>query len=346
MYNSSLFRIVDVNLNRLAEGLRVLEDIARFTLDDASLSARLKSWRQQIRILPENLDRQVLWNRHSDEDFGKDNPVEESAKTRDLFSLISANGKRAQEALRVLEEVAKDPALHLSSEQYKKIRFELYQVQKELIGRLTRLSYASYLHGIYIVLDTSVQPAERLVDIAKKAINGGGRLFQLRDKLLPKAKLLDLAKELVLLCKQNEVLLIINDYVDIALLSQAHGLHIGQTDLPAKEARKLLPPDSLLGVSVENVAQAQIAKSDGADYLGVGAVFPTYTKNIEVLGLEKLGEICKAINLPVWGIGGIKTHNASQVLQAGACGVCVISEVLRSEDPQKTVTEFVSLFSG
>jgi len=187
--------------------------------------------------------------------------------------------------------------------------------------------------SIYLVTDCHLAGGRPLVDIVEQAILGGATCIQLRDKELSSRELYQLALEMRELTRAKDVPLIINDRLDIALATGADGVHLGQDDLPAVVARRLIPPEMILGVSAETVQEAREARDAGASYLGVGAVFSTSTKADagKPIGLKALAEVCSQVDLPVVGIGGIDAGNAARVIEAGAQGVAVVSCIVAAE---------------
>jgi thiamine-phosphate pyrophosphorylase len=328
-------RIIDSNFNRLAEGLRVLEDIARMVLDDRYLTQELKTLRHNsIRAdLPFNLT--MLNARDSGRDVGEDLSVEGEKAERDLPSLIIANSRRAQESLRVLEELARLPEYFsmLDSRSFKNSRFTLYTLEQKLISRVLRRDKADKIRGLYVILDTGILKGRDPLEAASRVIAAGVKVIQLRDKNLGKRHLVELAIQLQSLCSRNQVLFIVNDYLDVALAADSDGLHLGQGDLPPDVARRLLPLDKILGCSAYTPEAARAAEEAGADYIAVGSIFPTSSKgNIEVIGLERIRQVKDATKLPVVAIGGITRNNAEEVCRAGSDCLCVISAVLNSSD--------------
>ena len=341
------FRLVDASLNRLAEGLRYLEDVSRFLLNDVSLTKRLKSLRHILVTSDWQFQKKLLESRNATDDvgFGLEVSSAEDNK-RDLISSIVANARRVQEALRTLEEFSKITAFYkrLSSKKLEQARFELYTIEKDLISRLLRKDKAERICGLYVIVDTQALKKRNHLDITRQIINGGTGIIQLRDKMLDHGQLLPIAQEMKQLCAENNVLFIVNDYLDIALAVQADGLHVGQTDLPVSVVRKLVPMDMLIGCSVDTVAQAKIAQADGADYVAVGAIFPTPSKETEVIGLSILRKVKRAVSIPVVAIGGITGANINEVKTAGADAAAVISAVLGAPSPKKAVKELIKTF--
>lgn len=176
------------------------------------------------------------------------------------------------------------------------------------------------------------------LEIARAALRGGATMLQLRDKRLATRPLLELATTLQSLCRAHGATFIVNDRVDIALACGADGVHLGEDDMPLSVARGLLGPEAILGASVDNPAAAREAAQRGADYLGVGPVFPTGSKSDAgaAIGLAPIGEITRATRLPLLAIGGLTCDNITSVIQAGASGIAVISTVAEAEDMEAT----------
>ncbi len=334
MDDPKLLRLIDANVDRTQEGLRLLEDIARFMLDEAPLSEALKALRHHIGGAVANSYGGLLSSRRATEDVGASlNPPTEMERVG-LQGLIAANAKRVEESLRVLEETAKLPDLNLSPEVFKETRFELYDIERKLVDQLVRAELRLKLHGLYVIVDPEVAGERDLVQVAGQAIAGGARIIQLRYKLHDKGEMLDTAMALRRLADETETLFIVNDHLDLAIASDAHGVHVGQTDLPVAIARKLLPLGKIVGCSAQTVGMALRAQSDGADYVGVG-VFPSSTKvHAERFEnrLDRLRQIKDAVGMPVCAISGINVGNIDQVVAAGADMIAVISAVIGQTD--------------
>ena len=195
-------------------------------------------------------------------------------------------------------------------------------------------------YSLYLVTDTDLCPRGKLLDVVEAAIRGGVTLVQLREKEISSRAFYEEARALKQITDRYGVPLIINDRLDIMLAVDAAGLHIGQSDIPAEAARRIMGPDKLLGLSAGTVQQAVAAKANGADYIGVGAVFPTATKRDAVwIGRETLRQIKAAAELPVVGIGGINAGNISQIYGSGIDGVAVVSALMGGEDPRAAAEE-------
>jgi thiamine-phosphate pyrophosphorylase len=342
-------RIIDANLNRIGEGLRLLEDVARLMLNDTTLTQQLKTMRHEILKSDLPLHRQLLQARNSTGDVGIDIEVKGEENKRELPITIVANSRRAQESLRVLEELAKVPGItpELDPEKFKRARFDLYTIEQALLSKVLRQDKIKRLTGLYAIIDTQSLKRRSHTKAASQAIRGRARIIQLRDKLSSKKELLPIAQQLRNLCVEHDVLFIINDYLDLALATEADGLHLGQDDLPVKEARRLLPIDKLLGCSTTSVEQAIAAEADGADYIAVGSIYPTPTKETAtVVGLKTLRQIRKAVHLPLVAIGGINKDNAGEVMAAGADSVAVISAILSAKNIEEAARHIAAQTEG
>ena len=342
-------RIIDANLNRIGEGLRLLEDLARLLLNDATLTQQLKTMRHELITSDWSFNQQLLQSRDSEGDVGINIEAPEQAEPRELPIMVVANARRVQEALRTLEELAKipDTTPKLDSEKFKQARFSLYTIERTLLSRLLRKDKLKGIPGLYVIIDTQALKGRSHIEVASQAIYGGAKTVQLRDKLQSKKELLPIAQQLSNLCTEHNVLFIINDCLDLALASNADGLHLGQDDLPIKVARKLLPIGKILGCSTTTVDQAITAESEGADYIAAGAIYPTSSKEAaKLVGLERLSQIRQAISVPLVAIGGITKDNTAEVLAAGADSVAVISAVLGAESPEEAAQQIAARFEA
>ena len=199
------------------------------------------------------------------------------------------------------------------------------------------------LRGLYLILDPAVAGSRSLTGIVQTALGAGVRLFQLRMKILETQKLYEMAAVLCPLVQKGGGTFIVNDRVDVAKAIGADGVHLGQEDLPLADARAILGPGRLIGISTHNPAQAVEAEAGGADYIGFGPVFPTATKENPdpVVGVEGLREVRTRIRIPIVAIGGITPKNAGDVCAAGADCVAVVSAVLAATDPQAAIAELL-----
>ena len=188
---------------------------------------------------------------------------------------------------------------------------------------------------LYGVTDRSWLGERTLYSAVEQSILGGVTMVQLREKDLEKEEFQKEARQIQELCKKHQVPFLINDNVELAVEIEADGVHVGQHDMEAGQVRQKIGPDKILGVSAQTVEQALKAQAAGADYLGVGAVFPTGTKDdADAVSLDTLKAICQAVDIPVVAIGGIKESNIQALKGSGICGVAVVSAIYAKEDPQ------------
>lgn len=201
--------------------------------------------------------------------------------------------------------------------------------------------------GLYIITDEILAPGCSHIQIAKESLSGGARIIQLRDKRRSGAELYAIAQKIRSLCTHHDARFIVNDRLDIALAVRADGVHLGQDDLPLSAARLLAPRPFIIGVSVGTVEEAVLAERDGADYLGVGPVYPTGTKTDAgpAVGPELIRSIRENVSIPIVAIGGINLSNAGDVLAAGADGIAVISAVICSPDIAAASRKFADLMA-
>ena len=189
---------------------------------------------------------------------------------------------------------------------------------------------------LYAVTDRHWLRGQTLYEQVEAAIEGGATFVQLREKQLDQASFLQEAKAIQALCRKHHVPFVINDDVDIARQIHADGVHVGQSDMEAADVRRLLGEDAILGVSAETVEQALRAQAHGADYLGVGAIFPTGSKDdAAAVSMETLRAICAAVDIPVIAIGGITADNVIELSGSGICGIAVISAIFAQDDIRK-----------
>jgi thiamine-phosphate pyrophosphorylase len=196
-------------------------------------------------------------------------------------------------------------------------------------------------YSLYLVTAAELSGGRSQRQIVAAAIRGGVTLVQYREKSASTRQMIEEARELCALCRAHRIPFIVNDRVDIALAVDADGVHVGQDDLPASLARQWIGPGKLLGVSVENVAQARLAVEGSADYVGASPIFTTPTKPDAPppMGLQGLQEIARACPIPVVAIGGLNAKNVANVSRAGAAGVAVVSAIIGAEDPERAARE-------
>ena len=197
---------------------------------------------------------------------------------------------------------------------------------------------------VYAVTDRAWLNGRSLAECVRQAIAGGATFVQLREKDAPKEEILALARELVAICREAGVPFVVDDDVDVALEVGADGVHVGQDDMACENARAILGPDAIIGVSAQTVEQALAAQQAGADYLGVGALIPTPTKPDAVdVTFDELRAICDAVDIPVVGIGGLNATTVSQLAGSGVDGAAVVSAIFAADDCEAAAAELSEL---
>jgi len=211
------------------------------------------------------------------------------------------------------------------------------------LGSAIRQEQAHRVRGLYVIIDPQVTGGRDPLEVAAAAIRGGARMLQLRDKLRDKGESLPLAAALQKLCEANDVLLIINDHLDLAVAVGSGGVHVGQTDLPVKQARSVLAPHQVLGRSNREFEQLVESQEMGADHLAFGPIYPTGTKSIvrQPQGIERLKQAREVARVPLVAIGGINLENVAPVVAAGADAICVTAAVGAAPDPEAAASRMV-----
>ena len=322
--NVPLYRILDANLDRAREGLRVVEEWCRFGLDDLELVALCKQLRQELGHWHHNEFRLA---RDTPGDVGTDLTHTHEASRSDVPAVLQANLCRVQEALRALEEYGKiyDPTMGAACKQ---MRYQVYTLESKLLSqnRLQRMKQAK----LYLV----TTPVDRLNETVEAALKGGVRLVQYRDKDAEDPVRYERARALRSLCHQYDALFIVNDRVDLALAVDADGVHLGQQDLPVMAARQLLGSHRIIGRSTTNPEELARALQEGVDYIGVGPVYATPTKaDKAVAGLAYVRYAAEHSTLPWFAIGGIDGQNLPEVIGAGAQRVAIVRAIMKAKDP-------------
>lgn len=330
--NREIARIIDANLNRAREALRVMEEYARFVLDDPAGCEVVKRLRHDLAACAQQLPaRALLAARDTPGDVGTAISTPSEAQRADAASVFTAAAKRLPEALRAIEEYAKVVAPAVSAG-VEALRYRAYDVEQrlalrgELSGRFARTR-------LYVLITASLCRGDWL-QVAAAAIDGGADCLQLREKGLEDLDLLERARRLAALCRERGVLFIVNDRPDLAVLSGADGVHLGQTDLPPADARRMVGPERLIGLSTHTPDQLRAAIAAGPDYIAVGPMFDSSTKpQAHIAGRELLSLAEDESTVPVVPIGGITLGNAGILAHAGARRLCVCSAVIAADDP-------------
>ncbi|HVP11900.1 MAG TPA: thiamine phosphate synthase [Phycisphaerae bacterium] len=329
---TAALRIIDANLNRAREGLRVLEEHARLVLDDAALTERLKRLRHGLVEASRDFGTDaMLTERDIQHDVGTRISTPSEQSRGDTANVAAAAGKRTSEALRCIEEYGKIICPQAAA-RIEQLRYELYAVEQDLLIAAPRRQQlrAARLH----VLVTEALCSGPWLKVCEQVIAGGADAIQLREKSLTDRELLRRARELRELTGAHGALLFINDRPDIARLAGADGVHVGQDDLPVSEARRIGGGAMLVGKSTHSVEQARRALAESPDYIAVGPMFASKTKpDIGVQGPRLLAEVAKLTDLPIVAIGGIDETNAATLKPRGPLRVAVCQSVISAPDP-------------
>jgi thiamine-phosphate pyrophosphorylase len=320
--STGVWRIVDAELNRCAEGLRVVEEYLRMVLEDPHLAGRAKHLRHQLIGFAANLpslDR--LASRDTLGDVGRQLKTESETQRHDPWHVAQASFSRVAQGLRALEEYGKLIDIGFASE-CEALRYELYTLEKaagltfDSVTRLQNIQLCGIVGG--------QKSRDEFVAEIRRLVEGGIGMVQLRDKNLNDVELLVRARALVSETRGSDTLAIINDRADVAAAAGADGVHLGQDDFPLAAARRIVGSRAVVGRSTHSIDQARQAVLQGANYLGVGPTFPSATKRFDQYpGLELLRQVASEIRLPAFAIGGIKVDNLPQVLATGIRRVAV-----------------------
>ena len=316
--NGSVLRILDANANRAREAMRVVEDYARFTLDDDELCGSLKQLRHDFASATAGFVAEAILHRDTPGDVGTGTKTATEFVREEASDVVTAAGKRLGEAL----------------------RYRFYEIERRIALTLRPAACDFSSVRLYVLITESICKRPWL-EVAEEAILGGADCLQLREKGLDSGELLNRARSLVGLCRKHGKTSIINDRPDIALLSDAGGVHVGQSDLPAADVRKLIGARKILGVSTHRIEQAKQAVLDGADYIGVGPIFKSPTKPRDfVAGPDYARQVAATLpDLPAVAIAGIHAGNVDEVLATGIRAVAVTSAVLGAADVRAAARE-------
>ena len=197
--------------------------------------------------------------------------------------------------------------------------------------------------GLYGITAENFANGRSNLECVKEMIKSGIKIIQYREKYKSLKEKAKEAKEIAKICKDNGIIFIVNDHVDIALLVEADGVHVGQDDMDIKDVRKIVGNDMIIGVSTHAPDEALKAQNEGADYIGVGPIFKTTTKKREPVGLEYLEFVVKNINIPYVAIGGIKKYNFDKIVQTGAKRICLVSEIVGAKNIEKMISDLKNI---
>ncbi|MCA8910505.1 MAG: thiamine phosphate synthase [Planctomycetes bacterium] len=323
-------RVIDANLNRAREGLRTAEEYARLVLDDAPSAQTIKDARRLVQTCADAFGPELLAARDIEHDVGT-RPKADDVTRGSEREIALAGLKRAQEALRVIEEFSQ---LHspTAAAAAAKARYAAYAAEQQLFINAPRRALLRESPVMAIFSGACAREDRR--DVLKSLLDAGCRLFQLREKERTAAEFRRFAAAFIEHANGHEALTVINDRADIAAAAGAQGVHLGQQDLPPEDARRLLGPGALIGVSTHNPEEAREAEQIGADYVGLGAMFHTETKKVQsVAGPKAVSQVQAGVQIPVFCIGGITPANVGELVGHGARHIAVSSALLNAPDP-------------
>jgi thiamine-phosphate pyrophosphorylase len=326
-------RILDAGANRVREAIRTVEDYCRFVLEDRLLSNELKGLRHDFNSAIEQWGPQEMTcARDTLRDVGTTISTESERTRSSLHDVARVNLKRLEEALRSLEEFSKITSPPLG-EQIEQLRYRAYTLERAVL--LVGESQQRLRNALLYVLLSGAECAASLEWTIEEAAGGGADVIQLREKTLPDRELLVRARNVRRWTRKAGVLFIVNDRPDVARLVEADGVHLGQDDMPVKDARRVLGADALIGVSTHDIEQVRQAVLDGASYIGVGPTFPSATKTFEEFpGLDFLRAALAETTLSAFAIGGINPQTIAAVTAAGAHRVAVGHAIAKADDPR------------
>lgn len=345
----SELRLIDANANRAREGIRTAEDYLRFRVGNGRWAAKLKAARHSVsQLISGHFSiEQLTASRDVPGDPLRPGPEEEERAAESSQTVALRGLKRAQEALRVLEEYTR-PVSATTAVQFAQCRFGLYEAEQWLIHG-SAAAQAIAAATVYVVLTKSLC-RNGLLKTAEGVIRGGATLLQFREKEITCDDcLLTEARDLHTLCRQLGAVLICNDRVDIALAAAAAGVHLGQSDMPPAAARTIAGERLIIGRSTHSVEQAERAVTvEQADYIGVGSVYDTSTKQGRVLGgVELARKVCAlGLGVPIFAIGGITLERLEELKGAGVKQVAVSSAILAASDPTDATRRFIETMAG
>jgi len=342
------YRILDANLNRVMEGLRTLEDVARFQ-NLETLQNRFKSVRHALQLCTASWNQiELLRSRDSIGDVGRTfKTTTETLREAGLVDICQAAAQRVQQSLRCLEEVSKF-VYPSSASVLESIRYQIYDINAQLLLAQQRdLSFLKQA-SLYVLVDCQMA-IEDFAKRVKEISDAGVEIIQIRDKRMDASGLLHYTNAAIDVLKKQVTRVIINDRADVLQCTSAWGLHVGQTDLTVGQARSMMPGNCVLGLSTHDLQQVKDADQLGADYIGCGPTFQSETKKFDVYsGLEFLRTVFKWQEateqpLPAFAIGGIRLENLPGLLETGIRRVAVSQAIWHSKSPGQEASKFRKL---
>jgi len=328
-----VYRILDANLNRAREALRIAEDCGRFALNDPAITAMAKTMGSDLRELLERMpQKQMIASRDTPGDIGTELTSPSEPRRKDLQEVATAACKRLSSSLRAIEELSKIVAPELITE-FERMRYNGYTLEQRIMQRFFVAGRFAKVR-LYVLISHDLCTGS-LRETARAAIAGGADAIQLREKDLDDNLFLALAAELRELTDETGRIFIVNDRPDIAAVVGADGVHLGHTDLPVAEARKLLRPGAIVGRTTHSIREARAILNECPDYIAVGPMYPSSVKpELPVAGPDLLRQAAGEFDLPVVAVGGIHADNAGVLVDAGATCLAASTAVCSADDPK------------
>lgn len=354
---ASPYRMMDANVNRVSEGLRVVEDVLRFNLEDREGCERVRALRHQVRTVFRDYYAELLANRKVSSDPGVAISRAQGLDGKSsLQDLLLANLKRVQEGLRVLEESAHLLGAYPLAKQTEEMRFVAYEIEvhlKPYLGWQGKTRRGKTLRenplpvGIYALTSEPHSLGRGNIETSREILAAGVKILQYREKNKKQGEMYQECLALRKMTREAGAMFLVNDHLEIAVAVEADGVHIGQDDLPLHVVRQIVGPARIIGVSTHSPEQARAAVDGGADYIGVGPIFATQTKTdvCTPVGLDYLKYVVENVDIPFVAIGGIKEHNLSEVVKAGASTVALVTEIVGSPDIPRKVKALTKIFA-
>ena len=338
--DNRIAQLIDANLDRAREGLRVMEDWCRFGLKRSDFSIQIKDWRQQLGVHHHNIYRKARLI-STDPAMGVSHPLQKVRSTPE--AVFIANSSRVQEALRVIEEFTRitDPNL---CEIASKIRYETYEIEIKILNTTEGINKRQTLRDCSVYLVTT--NTRNLEDIVLQALKAGVKIVQYREKFLQDNEKISQAKCLASLCKKFNSLFIVNDRIDIALAVDADGIHLGQDDIPTKIARELLGTEKIIGRSTHCLEDIKNAEKECCDYIGIGPIFSSKTKKqLNPIGIDYLKKGLSETLLPAFAIGGINNSNIRKLNKINNLRIAVSNAIINSNAPFSRTKELLKFLT-
>ncbi|MBI4244419.1 MAG: thiamine phosphate synthase [Planctomycetes bacterium] len=334
------YRILDANLDRVTEALRVIEDYSRFVLNNRAISIQIKELRHRIFKILSGDSAEWIISRNIKNDLTKYYDI--ASKTS---SLTARNCSRVKESLRSIEEALKAYSFSKSNA-IRQIRFEFYSIEKKLLS--LRHKYDDKLRDarLYFILSTEhAKNKKALTSFAKKAVSGGADLIQFRDKFLSDNIKISLLQELKKISSENGIPLLVNDRADLCLLTKCDGVHIGSSDISPEMCRQLIGDDKIVGYTAHNLKEINNADSKPISYLAYGTFFKSKTKQRLTLNHSEWKHMT-ASKKPLFAVGGINLSNIQKLRSYGINKVAICSAIMLSKNPISITKEIKAVLSS